>query len=65
MCHMEQRKSLLGIVNEDESQFLIATGWNNTQLTGNNEAFRFIPSGEALANVVWTDDTGMVSWQRY
>ena len=53
-------ESVLGIVNEDESQFLIATGWNNTQLTGNNEAFRFIPSGAALANVVWTDDMGMV-----
>ena len=53
-------ESVLGIVNEDESQFLIANGWNNTQLTGNNEAFRFIPSGAALTNLVWTDDMGTV-----
>ena len=57
MRHMEQRKSVLGIVNEDESQFLIANGWNNTQLTGNNEAFRLSP-GVALTNLVWTDDMG-------
>ena len=53
-------ESVLGIVNEDESQFLIETGWNNTQLTGNNEAFRFVPSGAALNNIVWTDDLGVV-----
>ena len=53
-------ESVLGIVNEDESQFLIETGWNNTQMTGNNEAFRFVPSGVAFNNLVWTDDLGNV-----
>ncbi len=53
-------ESVLGIVNEDESQFLIETGWNNTQMTGNNEAFRFVPSGAAFNNLVWTDDLGNV-----
>ncbi len=50
-------ESVLGIVNEDESQFLIEAGWNNTQLTGNNQAFRFVPDG---VNVVWQDDMGNV-----
>ena len=53
-------ESVLGIVNEDESQFLIETGWNNTQLTGNNQAFRFVPSGANNNNVVWTDQLGNV-----
>jgi len=53
-------ESVLGIVNEDESQFLIEAGWNNTQLTGNNQAFRFVPDGANNANVIWEDDLGNV-----
>ncbi len=53
-------ESVLGIVNEDESQSLIELGWNNTQFTGNNQAFRFIPDGTNNSNVVWQDDLGNV-----
>ena len=53
-------ESVLGIVNEDESQFLIEAGWNNTQLTGNNQAFRFVPDGANNSNVIWQDDMGNV-----
>ena len=52
-------ESVLGIVNEDESQFAIATGWNNTQLTGEDVAFRFVPSGVTGTNVEWFDDLGV------
>ena len=53
-------ESVLGIVNEDESQSLIELGWNNTQFTGNNQAFRFIPDGTNNSNVVWQDDLGNI-----
>ena len=53
-------ESVLGIVNEDESQFLIENGWNNTQMTGNNQAFRFVPDGANNNNVVWEDETGTI-----
>lgn len=52
-------ESVLGIVNEDESQFVMAPGWNNTQLTGNDAAFRFVPSGITGTNVEWFDDLGV------
>ena len=51
-------ESVLGIINEDETQFVIAAGWNNTQQTQNNIAFRFTPSGATGANVEWFDDLG-------
>ena len=53
-------ESVLGIVNDDESQSLIELGWNNTQLTGNNQAFRFVPDGTNNTNVVWQDDLGNI-----
>ena len=53
-------ESVLGIVNEDESQSLIELGWNNTQLTGNNQAFRFVPDGTNNSNVIWQDDLGNI-----
>ncbi len=53
-------ESVLGIVNDDESQSLIELGWNNTQFTGNNQAFRFIPDGTNNSNVVWQDDLGNI-----
>lgn len=51
-------ESVLGIVNSDETQFLIQPGWNNTQENGNNLAFRFTPTGVIGANVQWFDETG-------
>ena len=53
-------ESVLGIVNDDESQSLIEIGWNNTQLTGNNQAFRFVPDGTNNTNVIWQDDLGNI-----
>lgn len=50
-------ESVLGIVNEDESQFLIAPGWNNTQMTANYQGYRFIPNGGA-ATLTWTNNMG-------
>ena len=37
----------------------MAPGWNNTQLTGNDAAFRFVPSGITGTNVEWFDDLGV------
>lgn len=51
-------ESVLGVINEDESEYLIYPGWNNTQMTVNNEAFRFIPSGSILPT--WSDNTGSI-----
>ena len=51
-------ESVLGIVNEDETQFLIAPGWNNTQMTANSQGYRFVPSGSGIANLTWTDANG-------
>ena len=52
-------ESVLGIVNDDETQFLVAAGWNNTQLSGNDIAYRFVPSGVSGTNVEWFDDSGV------
>ena len=47
----------MGIVNEDQSQSLIAPGWNNTQMTANYQGYRFTPNGGA-ANLAWTNNVG-------
>ena len=51
-------ESVLGIINQDETAFVVAPGWNNTTLTGDNEAFQFIPSGVTGTNVQWFDQLG-------
>lgn len=56
-------ESVLGIINEDESQYLIYPGWNNTQMTGNNEAFRFTPAEDINAQNVfaeWTNNSDSI-----
>ena len=50
-------ESVMGIVNEDQSQSLIAPGWNNTQMTANYQGYRFTPNGGA-ANLAWTNNVG-------
>ena len=52
-------ESVLGIVNEDESQFVIEIGWNNTQMTGNFQGFRFTPNANSNS-LTWTDDSGNI-----
>ncbi|MBL6729653.1 MAG: gliding motility-associated C-terminal domain-containing protein [Bacteroidia bacterium] len=49
--------SVLGIVNQDGSNFLIQDGWNNTAMTISDEAFRFTPA-DGENNVEWYDDSG-------
>ena len=51
-------ESVLGLISEDQNQNIIQTGWNNTQMTGNNEAFRFSPSQSV--NATWTSETGNI-----
>ncbi|MGC6490194.1 MAG: gliding motility-associated C-terminal domain-containing protein [Flavobacteriales bacterium] len=47
--------SVLGLVNEDESDYLIYPGWNNTQMTAINQGFRFSPS-----TITWSTNAGVV-----
>ena len=43
-----------------KANHLLKQGWNNTQLTGNNQAFRFVPDGANNSNVIWQDDLNIV-----
>lgn len=52
-----QGNSVLGLVNQDGSNFLIQDGWNNTAMTISNEAYRFTPA-DGENNVEWYDDSG-------
>ncbi len=51
-------QSVLGLISENQNQNVIQTGWNNTQMTANNEAFRFSPSQSI--NATWTSETGAI-----
>ena len=50
-------ESVLGIINEDETQYIIENGWNNTTMTGDNQAFRFTPN-DGENSIEWYDNQG-------